>query len=59
MAEVLTLIGMAKPAVVEAYNVDKTTRHLLSAGSNGPGRFWVTSWRTRQGLSGVLLFVGR
>lgn len=37
LAEVLILTGMARPAIVEVYNVERTTRQALSAGGNGQG----------------------
>ena len=37
LADGLAQVGMAQPAVVEAYNVERTTRVVLAAGGDGKG----------------------
>jgi len=37
MAEGLQQVGMLRPKILEAYNVEKTTRATLAAGGTGQG----------------------
>lgn len=37
LAEGMALVGMPRPAIVEAYNVDKKTVAVLATGGNGQG----------------------
>ncbi len=37
VAEGVALAGMSRPAILEAYNVEKSTRAALAAGSDGQG----------------------